>query len=75
MHREQNNKRKPCTIAFYVDDNKISHLDDDVITEVLDLLKGHFGDLTITRGNKQSFLGMDFEIKNKRVHVSMKKML
>ena len=42
---------KQCTIVFYVDNNKISHVDPEVVTDVLNILKTHFGDLTITRGN------------------------
>jgi len=50
---------KQCTIVFYVDDNKISHVDPDVVTDVIDILRGHFGELTITRGREHNFLGMD----------------
>ena len=48
-----------CTIVWYVDDNKVSHKDPEVVTEVIDLMKSHFGDLTVTRGNKHRFLGMN----------------
>jgi len=34
-----------CTIIFYVDDNKISHKDPEVVTEVLNQIRGHFGEL------------------------------
>ena len=50
---------KQCTIVFYVDDNKISHVDSKVVDEIIDLLKSHFGALTVTRGKKHNFLGMD----------------
>ena len=56
-----------CTIAFYVDDNKVSHKDPQVITKVINLMKKHFGELKVVRGNKDSFLGMNIEItKEKR---------
>ena len=39
---------KQCTITWYVDDNNISHVDEKVVTEMFKILKGHFGELTIT---------------------------
>ena len=63
---------KQCTIVFYVDDNKISHVDKIAFTEVLKEMSGNFGDLTVSRGSKHDFVGMDIEIKNKMVHISMK---
>ena len=67
---------KQCTIVFYVDDNKISHVDPDVVSEVLEILKGHFGDLTVTRGNKHNVLGMDLTFsEDKTIKIEMKKML
>jgi Ca2+-binding EF-hand superfamily protein len=55
---------KQCTICWYVDDNKISHMDQEVIDEVINKLKPHFGKLTITRGDTHTFLGMDIKIRN-----------
>ena len=56
---------KQCTIVFYVDDNKISHVEKNAFTEVLKEMFGHFGDLTVSRGSKHDFVGMDIEIKTK----------
>ena len=50
-------------------------MDKNVITEVLEQISGHFGDLTVSRGNTHDFLDMDIEIKNKMVHISMKSQL
>ena len=61
-----------CTIVFYVDDNKISHKDPQVVTDVINLISQHFGDLTVTRGKKHDFLGMNLEIKERKVHINMK---
>ena len=47
-------------------------MDKDVVTEVLEQISGHFSNLTVSRGSKHDFLGMDIEIKNKMVHISMK---
>jgi len=32
-------KGKQCTVAWYVDDNKISHVDATVVTDVIEKLK------------------------------------
>ena len=55
---------KQCTIFFYVDDNKISHEDPQVVTNVINILKGHFGELTVTRGKKHDFLGMNITFRD-----------
>ena len=34
---------KQCMIAFYVDDNKVSCEDPEVVSKVIQTLKGHFG--------------------------------
>jgi len=52
---------KQCTILWHVDDLKISHVDQDVIEEVLDLLDKKYGKeapLTVTRGHVHEYLGM-----------------
>ena len=65
-----------CTICWYVDDNKLSHKSEKVVTDVLEEIKQHFGDLVIARGRKHDFLGMDIEfIKENRVTIHMKKAL
>ena len=63
---------KQCTIVFYVDDNKVSHADPTVVTQVLDQIANHFGELSITRGARHDFLGMNIEIKDKKVYIDMK---
>ena len=47
-----------CTIAWYVDDTKISHVDPNVVTSTIDLIEKKFGKMTVTRGKEHSFLGM-----------------
>ena len=34
---------KQCTVAWYVDDNKISHVDEKVVTTILDKIEERFG--------------------------------
>ena len=43
-----------------------------MVTNILEEIKKHFGDLTITRGKKHVFLGMNLEItKEKELLVDM----
>ena len=48
---------KQCTIVWYVDDNKVSHVDPVVVSEVIDSMKKHFGDLSVTRGKNTDSWG------------------
>ena len=67
---------KQCTIVWYVDDNKVSHVDEDVVTNVIGMLKGHFGELTVSRGKKHNFLGMNIELNdNKSISIEMRDQL
>ena len=49
---------KQCTIAWYVDDTKISHVDDAVVSEIIGQIEERFGKMTVTRGDEHVFLGM-----------------
>jgi len=60
-----------CTIAWHVDDIKISHKRQDVIEKILDKLQDVYGELRVTRGNKHTFVGMDVEYKGNKVEISM----
>jgi len=55
---------KQCTIAWYVDDMKISHVSKDVVTQIIQELEKKFGKMSVTRGCKQHFLGMSLQYKN-----------
>ena len=62
-----------CTIVWYVYDNKLSHVDPNVVTDILEELKKHFGDMVIRRGDTHDFLGMNIKIRNeKKVRLMMK---
>ena len=64
---------KQCTIGWYVDDNKLSHEDKDVVEDILKLLSQEFGELTIQRGPVYDFLGMEIEfVEGNRVKILMK---
>ena len=67
---------KQCTIVWYVDDNKVSHKDPKVVTKVIELMKVHFGNLTVTRGNKHRFLGMNITVHPRdKIEIEMKDQL
>jgi hypothetical protein len=64
-----------CTIAWHVDDLKISHKSKNVVERMLKRLTDIYGDLSITRGNKHTFVGMDLEFGKGELQVSMKSYL
>ena len=67
---------KQFTVVWYVDDNKVLHENPQVVTDVIELMKKHFGDLTVTRGKKHRFLGMNIEInKDRNIEIEMKEQL
>jgi hypothetical protein len=47
-----------CTIGWFVDDTKISHINPNVVTSIIDLLESRFGKMSVTRGVSHKFLGM-----------------
>ena len=62
-----------CTIAWYVDDNKISHKDPKVVDWVIAEIEKEHGKMTVTRGKKHTFIGMDIEyVGNGRVKITTK---
>ena len=65
---------KQCTIVWYIDDNKLSHIDPNIVTEVLEETKKHFVELVMSRGKENDFLGMTIKLrKDKLVELSMTK--
>jgi Reverse transcriptase (RNA-dependent DNA polymerase) len=62
-----------CTILWYVDDNKISHINPDVVTDIIQQIEKRFGKMTVTRGHEHTFLGMNFVFNgDETVSISMK---
>jgi hypothetical protein len=52
---------KQCTVLWHVDDIKISHVNKDVVSSVIDYLSNRYGKeapLTVTRGKIHRYLGM-----------------
>ena len=55
-----------------MDDLKVSHVDEEAVQQMMEKLEDKFGKMNITYGPKQEYLGMDLDIKNGTVHISMK---
>jgi len=51
-------------MAWYVDEMKISHANQDVVTQIIQDIETKFGKISVTRGHKHKFLGMDINFKN-----------
>ena len=58
--------------SFFVDDNKISHKDSNVVTKVIEEISKKIGEMKITRGSKFDYLGIKIEVKEKKVEITMK---
>jgi hypothetical protein len=50
---------KQCTIGYYVDDNIATHVEDDVLSDIIEVVKTEVGAITVSRGNTHNFLGMN----------------
>ena len=46
---------KQCTILWYVDDNKISHVNPKVVDDIIKKIESKFGKISQTRGDKHDF--------------------
>ena len=62
-----------CTIAWYVDDNKISHKDQAVVNDMIQCIKVKFSPMMKTQGDEHEFLGMKlhFNCLDKTVKILM----
>ena len=48
-------------------------MDPEVVTDIVNNISKYFGELTVTHGNKHTFLGMNLTIrKDKKIEVEMK---
>jgi hypothetical protein len=56
---------KQCTIAWYVDDNKISNVDPSVVTSIVEKIEERFGKMTVKRGKEHVFLRMHMKYLRK----------
>ena len=53
-------------ITWYVDDFKISHVQIPIVDNIIVLIESPFGKMTVTRGNKHSYFGIDIEFQINR---------
>ena len=64
---------KQCTIQWYVDNNKVTHVSKDVITGFRDTTKKCFGELVVSRKKKHTFIGMEIElVKDGKIRIGTK---
>ena len=64
---------KYCTIECYVDDNKFSHVEQDIIDDVISKVEDRFPVITLAKGNVNTFLGIKISyLKNRRIAINMK---
>ena len=68
---------KQCTIGWYVDDLKISHVEQEVIDSIFDRLQERYGKeapLSVKRGSQHEYLGMNIDYREAgKVKFSMTK--
>ena len=65
-------KGKKCTVGFWVDDNKISHKDPEVVSNIIEKMEEYFGKMVVTRGKEHTFLGMKMRFNGNGTVSSMK---
>ena len=64
---------KQCTILCFVDNNKVSHMEAEVVEYLMRYLTKNFGELLITRVKKHAFWGMNLNITEyKKIEIEMK---
>ena len=64
---------KQCTIQWYVDNNKVTHVSEDMITRFRDTTKKCFGELVLSRGKKHTIIGMGIElVKDEKIRIGTK---
>ena len=63
---------KQCTIAWHVDNNKVSHANHKIVEDIISELETYFVKFTIVQGGKQNYLGMNIEVqKDKKVIIEI----
>ena len=51
---------------WYVDDNKVSHVEVKLVENLINNLKKHFGEVVLTRGKKYTFWGVNINITEEK---------
>ena len=64
---------KKCTIVWYNYYKNLPHVHPNLVTDILEEIKKHFGGMVISRDDTNNFLGMTIKISNnKKVELMMK---
>ena len=64
---------KMCTVIWHVDDLKISHVEEQVVKDIIEEIEKKFGKMSVNIGKTHTYLGMDFEYRDDGVvRISMK---
>ena len=67
---------KQCTITWYVDDTKISHVESAVVASIINEIEKRFDKMTVTQGREHTFLGMKIRYTDEgTAQISMKEYL
>ena len=56
-------KGKQCTTCWYVDDMQISHVDYQVVNDIISKIEDDFGKMIVTRGKAHKFVGITYVSK------------
>ena len=56
---------KQLTVCWHVDDLKMSHMDEGVLTDLIGWLEKKYGELRISRGQKHEYLGMEMDFSSR----------
>ena len=62
---------KQFTICWYVDDIKFSHKEKSVVKDIVKRIEERFDKISVTHGNSETYLGIDFTLKNRMVYMEM----
>ena len=66
---------KTCTIAWHVDDLKISHEEKEVVSQTIKDLEKEYGKMSVTTGDVHTYCGMTLRFTNQTVIIDMKEYL
>ena len=67
---------KQFTLVWYIVDNKLSHVEPNMVTNILNIIRGHFGDIVTGIGREHSFLGINITIRGgSKVEIDIKDQL
>ena len=58
---------KQCTLLWYMEYNKVLYKEEKVVEDLIINLKKHFGELVVTIGKKNIFLGMNKNITEEKM--------